>query len=754
MVVELPVIDIGVIAIVALIFGMILAKLRQPSSLGYIIGGIVLGPLGLHYLVPNEGIAPFFGEIGVLMLLFYLGLELSVKKFKETGAIAGLHAVIEMSFAFIAGYFIAKVFGLNDLEAIVLGAMLTCTSTIIVVKFLMERKIIDLPESRIAISVLILEDFFAILVLVFLTGLTQTGGAFNIAILNVLLYTIGVFFVVSTLSKHALNILHAFGQEDKITLYAVAVGIIVAYFGTLLGISPSLGAYFAGFALAETTYGDRIKRELGFFREFFILFFFVAFGSSLFAVDSTIMLPSIGNLPWLLALTACLLLAYILSKVIAYVGFGTVIGMSVDSAVLAGVTMIPIGEFSIIIANAAKPLLTPAAFESITFVVFLLIFLTTSASSTMYSDARGIARVFSRIYPRGMRNALAAAGAGSRTLGELIRDRVFETEAFSVLKRLVYNFVIAIAIVYLSEVIKEKFIPVPFLPAQISLGLIILPLLMWPMYKFVMELKFLTYFVGNAFLKKVFPNAAKRAPVIEHQMSDILTGIVITALGFAASAVMYFRVPLASMFFLIPLVYTLIAAMYLSKSFYSLFERYEHLESIIAGEENIIIGHGKLAQLTKEFDERADLLRRLHAERLRARDEIQSALLAGNVVEARGVLARFKRRETEAMVKAVGHEELAKKFTAYPMKVPTIRLKGAKPFELAPEEKEAKPLFPAVAAAPKPKPKKTPGKQLRVPLAKAKPLRKTPAALKAKRKPGIKKAGKAKAKAKRSGSLF
>lgn len=691
MTVELPIIDIGVIAIVALVLGMVLTKLRQPSSLGYIIAGVLLGPLALNYLTPGQGIAPFFGEIGVMMLLFYLGLELSVKKFKETGAIAGLLGVIEMSVAFVAGFLVAKFFGLGDLEAVVLGAAIVCTSTIHVVTFLVERKAMHLPESRIAASVLVLEDFFAILVLVFLSSLTKTGGSFNVMVLNVLLYTIAVFFVVSTVSKHVMNVLHAFGQSDKITLYAVAVGILVAYFGTMLGLSPSLGAYFAGFALAETAYGERIKRELGFFREFFILFFFVAFGASLFAVDSTIILPSAEQLPWLLALAAGLLLVYVLSKIVAHGVFGTAIGLRMESAVLISVTMIPVGEFSIIIANAAKPLLAPAAFNTIAFIVFLLIFTTTSVASTLYSNAGKVTRVFLGLYPRRVREVFSKAGAGTRALEELFAERVFETEAFAVLKKLVYNLVIAIAIVYLSEVIKEKFIPVPFLPAQISLGLAILPLLMWPMYRFVMELKFLTFFVGSAILKKVFPAVARRAPLVEHQVSDILTGFVITLAGFAATTVMYFRVPITSMFFVIPLVYTLLAAMYLSKSFYALFERYEHLESVIAGAEKVVAGKEKLSRLTKEFDERADLLRTLHLERLRARDEIQAALLAGNVVRARNVLARFKRMETEAMVKALGREELFKKFVGYPARIPKIRFKEIKgaPFELA-GGKEAK----------------------------------------------------------------
>ncbi|MBI5036365.1 cation:proton antiporter [Candidatus Micrarchaeota archaeon] len=326
---QISVISVGIIAIVALLVGLVLSRLGFASSVGFIIAGVLLGPLGLGLLQPGEGLAEVFGEIGLLILLFYLGLELSVESFKKTGSVALVMVFVESVVAFATGFAISKFFGFTDLQALVVGAMLPFASTAIVVKFLMDNNIMDWFESKIAISSLVIEDFVAILMLVALSSISA-AKSLNVLVLNALFFVVAMFFVVRKVSKHALALLDKLGHSDKMALYAIGVGIVVGYFGELLGISSALGAYFAGFALAETKYGERIKKELGLFREFFILFFFVSFGV-------TVTMPSSPSMYWLLG---ALVVAYIVSKVIAYGIFGTALGFKPKAAMTTGLLMV------------------------------------------------------------------------------------------------------------------------------------------------------------------------------------------------------------------------------------------------------------------------------------------------------------------------------------------------------------------------------------------------------------------------------
>ncbi|MBI5228497.1 cation:proton antiporter [Candidatus Micrarchaeota archaeon] len=637
MIEQISVIDIGVVVIVALVFGFIFSRLKQSSSIGYVIAGIALGPFLLNYLKPGEGLAPVFGDLGLLMLLFYLGLELSLKKFKETGGIATILVGIEMLLTFVIGFFIAKVFGFNDLEAIVIGSLLPMASTVIAVKFIIERGLMDTHEAKTALSSLVVEDFVGIMVLVFLTSISAQKSL-NTLVVSALLFVIAMFYVVSKVSKYVLATLHAYGHGDKMAIYAIGMGILVAVFGkTFLGLSEALGAYFVGFALAETPYGERIKRELGFFREFFILFFFVSFGS-------TVTLPSSPTFVYILV---AMFILYTLAKILSYGVVGTALGLDAKSAVTTGLLMFPIGEFSIIIANNASGVIPHAA--DIISLAFLLTISTTLASPYLFERKGEIAEFFMKIYPKKARKFLQRFGAGLQGFGKASEDKRFQNEFAAALRNLFKNLLIAVSIVWIAYLARVEFsLPfLPFLPESLSLGVILLPLIIWPIYKFIEELKFLTRKASAGILYKLFPVLYRRPLKIEYQVTDIVLGIFLTLVGVLASLIVYYHAP--HIFIVIPLTYTMLTVMYLSRSFYMLFEKYETLESLLVGQGGLI-GDRQLVELSREFDEHSRRFREIHLERIHARERIQEALQGGNMAAARSVLSDFKKKETRLML--------------------------------------------------------------------------------------------------------
>jgi len=251
----IPIVEIGVIVLAALFFGILASRLRLPTSVGYILAGFLLGPQVFRFLTPSEGIAQLFGEIGLLLLLFYLGLELSVKKFKESGGFAVIMSMIEMALPFIFAFLVALAFGFGFVESLIIGAMLTATSTVMVSKFMLERRIEKEPESRLAISILVVEDFFAILVLAFLFSISN-AVSFKLTLLNGVLFVVAMLFAVSRVTRFVSRFFERHGKTSVMTLFALGVGILVAYFSSYLGLTIALGAYFAGFALTETPFGE------------------------------------------------------------------------------------------------------------------------------------------------------------------------------------------------------------------------------------------------------------------------------------------------------------------------------------------------------------------------------------------------------------------------------------------------------------------------------------------------------------------
>ncbi|OIO25370.1 hypothetical protein COX85_00560 [Candidatus Micrarchaeota archaeon CG_4_10_14_0_2_um_filter_55_9] len=632
------IIGIGAVVLTALVFGIIFSKLKLSASIGYIVAGLLMGPMVWGILVPGEGLTNIFGELGIMMLMFYLGMEMNLKKLRQYGAVATLLAFVQIVAAFSGGFLIAKLFGFNNLEALIIGALMPMASTVMTVRFIMERKLLDKLESQLALSVLIVEDFAAILVLVFLNSFS-TQQSLNEMVATTLLFVIAAFYVVGRLSRFAMRHLELLGHADKISLYALGVGIIIAFMGDWLGLSSTLGAFFAGFALAETSYGERVKHELGMLREFFILFFFVALGAS-----TTIFFS------WAAALLVVgLVAAFYFANFVAFWLFGSALGVEPKTASHTGLLMLSMGEFSLIIASFAANLneagctdncLVPHA-DGILATAFLLMIVTAVAAPLIYSRRDWLVKKFLRIYPRGARKALGEMAREAKPLEDFILKKELQNEYAVILRKLVTNMVIAVSIVYVSYAVKINLdVPfLPFLPQPVPFALVAFPLVIWPLYRFVSELRRLTQKVSATLLGK---NDAR----VDERLSDVFVGLILTAVGVGATALMYYSA-VDPLFYLIPGTYSFLAVMFLGKSIYGLFEGFEILDDLGGLEDGS--GSDRLSHLAKEFEKHAKKFRKLNAERVQARERIQEALQQGEQAKARRILYSFKKKEFGAL---------------------------------------------------------------------------------------------------------
>lgn len=398
----LPSTIIGIIIIVAIGLSIGAKKIGLNPVLGYILAGFILGPFFLGFLNPQDALVQGFGEMGLFILLFYLGLELSLKEFLDAGAASFGLAIIDMVASTGIGFLIMFFFGYSIMFSIVVGFMLFSTSTAIVAKFAIDRGLLQNFPTKLAISILILQDFLGILLLVLITSLSKGSGSSIGLALTALIFAVSAFFAVHHLSAKAGKWLidNGYGHTE-ITLYALGVGLIVATIGVLLGLSSALGAYFAGFALAETSSGHKIKKDVNFMRDFFLVFFFVAFGTTIFYsnVAESIVLPPFNQLIMLGGLAVLLVLAAFIAHTFSTLIFGPLFGLSRYDSNITATLLLPLGEFVVIIATVAAASGIFGVVESglISVIAFLVIAVSVIAFQPLYDNIENIRKITNKL---------------------------------------------------------------------------------------------------------------------------------------------------------------------------------------------------------------------------------------------------------------------------------------------------------------------------------------------------------------------
>ena len=380
--------EIGIVLLVAVMGSIVMKSLKQNAVLGYILAGMILGPLGLGYLQPNQGIAAFFGQLGLFVLMFYLGIELSFKKFVEAGPSAVILGVAEMVSLLIGGGLLVTLFGFSPFFALIAGVMIFCQSTPIVAKFITDYKLAGTRVADITLAILVLEDLLAVLLVVFLSSLNASGDAVSIS-LTAVVFTIAMYSIVRRLSKHveAYLLKNGYGHQET-TLFALGVGLAVCGLASALNISIIIGAHFAGFAMADTEAGKKIKHDLYFLRDFFLLFFFVSFGTTLFynQTFNVPQLPALSDLTLLIGMAACLTVLLLVINFLVFGFIGKRLGLSSDEASLASTLLTPLGEFLVIIAMIAVPVLAGREATLIAPLAFILILITVSIFQPLYNN--------------------------------------------------------------------------------------------------------------------------------------------------------------------------------------------------------------------------------------------------------------------------------------------------------------------------------------------------------------------------------
>ncbi|WP_434733458.1 Kef family K(+) transporter [Rhizobium sp. YTUHZ044] len=288
--------------VLAFIFGVLAHRLRMPPLVGYLIAGVLVGPHTPGY-VADQSLAPELAEIGVILLMFGVGLHFSLKDLLSVRGIALPGAIVQISFATLLGWGLGALMGWPTGGSLVFGLALSVASTVVLLKALQERRLVETERGRIAVGWLIVEDLAMVLALVLIPAAASIGGGHGpveplSAALNSLLgLDLGIGGMIAmTLVKVALfvalmlvfgrklipwtmhRIAHA-GSRELFRLGVLAIALGVAFGAAkLFGVSLALGAFFAGMVLAESELSHRAAQESLPLRDAFAVLFFVSVG--------------------------------------------------------------------------------------------------------------------------------------------------------------------------------------------------------------------------------------------------------------------------------------------------------------------------------------------------------------------------------------------------------------------------------------------------------------------------------------------
>ncbi|MCI1693905.1 cation:proton antiporter [Aneurinibacillus aneurinilyticus] len=342
--------EVGTALVLVAIAAVIAGRLKFSIIPFLIILGMLVGPhaptIGIINLkfIESAEIIEFLGRIGVLFLLFYLGLEFSVGKLIKSGRSIAIGGTIYVLMNFALGLAYGFLTGFPLYETLIIAGMVSVSSSAIVAKVLVDLRRTGNSETELILGIILFDDIFLAVFLSVMSGLLL-GGATSIGgtVLSVLI-SIGymlLFFVIARKGSSVLNRLLNIASEEIFIIVVFAALFFIAGFSETIHVAEAIGALLFGLALSETEHSKRIEKLVIPFRDFFGALFFFSFGLS---IDPL----SLGNTLWLtLGVVALTILGNFVAGMIA----GRRSGLSHKASVNIGLTIVSRGEFSIIVAN-------------------------------------------------------------------------------------------------------------------------------------------------------------------------------------------------------------------------------------------------------------------------------------------------------------------------------------------------------------------------------------------------------------------
>lgn len=432
--------DLGLILGAAAVVTLLFKWLKQPLVLGYIVAGFFVGPhFNLFPTIHEIKNIHSWADIGVIFLLFGLGLEFSFKKLIKVGGTAAITAIIEVSATIGVGYLIGKMLGWSAMDCIFLGGILGIASTAIIIRAFEELGVKSQQFAGVVLGVLVIEDLVAVVLMVLLStvaisqqfaGVQMVGSIVKLGFFLVLWFLSGIFVIPSFL-----KVTKKFMNDETMLIVSLALCFGMVVLATQAGFSSALGAFIMGSILAETLQGKKIEELLMPVKDLFGAIFFVSVGM---LID-----------PKMLVLYAWPIIAGSLVLLIAkplFVTIGAVIaGQPLKTSIQAGMSLSQIGEFSFIIATLGVTLQVTSNFLYPIAVAISVI--TAFTTPYMIRLSTPFNKLVQKLLPHNWKERLNRYSAGAQAITSVSDWRMVLR---SYILNIIINAVLIISIIFLS----------------------------------------------------------------------------------------------------------------------------------------------------------------------------------------------------------------------------------------------------------------------------------------------------------------
>lgn len=372
----------------AFLLGALAQRLRQSPIVGYLLAGTILGPLLFNAEAVNQS-----AELGVSLLLFSIGLEFSFKRLRQMGRMAFGGGTLQVTATLVVSALLMSQW-VNVIQAVTIGAIVALSSTAVVIRVLADRSEIDSVRGRTSLAILLLQDI-AIVPLVLLISLFSPQAAQTnifLHILKILAAAAGLGVILYVLLHRIAPLLLArreiFANRELTVLLSIAVALGASWGAHALGISPALGAFAAGILLGESPFAAQVRADIGALRTIMVTLFFASVGM-------------LAKPLWFLAhihwVSAAALTIFFLKTLLTWAA-GILFGLDRRHALAVGITLGQIGEFSFVLAAAARQggIIGSGTFDLIVSVIIILMF----AAPYMVSQAFPLADMLTALWRR------------------------------------------------------------------------------------------------------------------------------------------------------------------------------------------------------------------------------------------------------------------------------------------------------------------------------------------------------------------
>ncbi|MGW8123731.1 cation:proton antiporter domain-containing protein [Roseivirga echinicomitans] len=336
--------DILILLGFSVVIVFVLQRLKLPSIIGFLLTGVIIGPYGFSLIKEVEQVE-ILSEVGVILLLFVIGMEVSIKQLASIKKTVFIGGFLQVGITVGVAALVYNLLGNSWSESVFVGFLFSLSSTAIVLKTLQDRQELSAPHARNALAILIFQDIIVVPMMLITPMMAGEGGAIGMSIL-LLLFKSGIVVVLTYISARYIvpKVMHAVAKTNSKELFllvTITLCFAIAFMTSEIGLSLALGAFIAGLIVSESEYSHQATSIILPFRELFTSFFFVSVGMLL---DLSFFL---SNVPIILLLVAIVL---VVKSSIAAIAVG-ILKYPTRTALLTGLSLFQIGEFAFILSK-------------------------------------------------------------------------------------------------------------------------------------------------------------------------------------------------------------------------------------------------------------------------------------------------------------------------------------------------------------------------------------------------------------------